>query len=65
MEPWSAAYRAEMGLALIGGIARGVLMAFMDGQLAVVLGIADESFRGGARDRQSAQEGEKISGGSL
>jgi hypothetical protein len=36
MDPWSAAYRPEMGLALIGRIARDTLIAFMGGQLAVV-----------------------------
>jgi len=36
MDPWSADYRAEMGLALIDGIARDILIALMGGQLTVV-----------------------------
>ena len=47
MDPWSAAYRAEMGLALIGRIARDILIAFMGRQLGSFLWIADERFRGG------------------
>jgi len=38
MDPWSAAYRAEMGLALIGRIARGILIAFVGRQLGSFYG---------------------------